>query len=643
MSLAGSKRRGWSHPVLTERVVGAEPSHHPRTAGRRLSRWPWLALSVLLASVVVGFIAGPTPAGVGDIGYEGPAFTGTSTPTGQKRAESILWRNDGYWWASMWDTVSQDFEIFKLDTATQTWASTGVAIDRRAQTHADVLWDGTKLYVASHKYAADGTLPVAGRPAYLYRFSYDGATRTYSLDTGFPATINNYNSETLVIDKDSTGTLWATWMQDSKIYVSRTVGDDLTWGTPFVLPAAGATVSVDDISSVGAFGGNKIGVMWSNQVADAVYFAVHEDGQPAGSWSPSSAALQGLRSADDHINLKSDGSGRVYAAIKTQQTTAALPLIMVLVRSAATGAWESHTVGKVSECHNRPTVVIDEEQGLLHVFATAPSSPAYSCNTTGGTIYEKTSPLGQISFPSGYGTPVMHDADSAAVHNASSTKQNVTSNTGLVVLASNGKTARYWHHFDPLPVVLTPPTADFSATPTSGTAPLAVTFTDRSLGAPTQWLWDFGDGSGSTAKSPSHTYAAPGLYTVALTVTNQSGTDTKRVPDYVSVSPPLPDFSISASPSKRIVIRGASAQYTITVTPANGFDGSVSLSVAGLPAGATASFSPNPVTVASTASSSLLTVRTSATSKANTYTLTISGTSGSLTRSTTVSLQIKRR
>src|SRR5207249_432563 len=57
-----------------------------------------------------------------------------------------------------------------------------------------------------------------------------------------------------------------------------------------------------------------------------------------------------------------------------------------------------------------------------------------------------------------------------------------------------------------------------------------------------------------------------------------------------------PDFSLSASPSSRSVDPGGSAPYTITVNPANGFSGSVALSVAGVPAGATSSFSPTSTT-----------------------------------------------
>jgi PKD repeat protein len=87
-----------------------------------------------------------------------------------------------------------------------------------------------------------------------------------------------------------------------------------------------------------------------------------------------------------------------------------------------------------------------------------------------------------------------------------------------------------------------PPTASFNATPTSGTAPLAVSFADTSTGAPTSWLWDFGDGTTSTAQSPSHTYTTPGTYTVSLRAANANGSDTVTRSGLVTVQqqPPPP-------------------------------------------------------------------------------------------------------
>jgi len=82
------------------------------------------------------------------------------------------------------------------------------------------------------------------------------------------------------------------------------------------------------------------------------------------------------------------------------------------------------------------------------------------------------------------------------------------------------------------------PVAAFTASPTSGTAPLTVSFTDQSTGSPTGWSWDFGDGATSTLQNPGHTYDAAGSYTVSLTVTNADGSDTETKVDYIVVSDP---------------------------------------------------------------------------------------------------------
>ena len=80
----------------------------------------------------------------------------------------------------------------------------------------------------------------------------------------------------------------------------------------------------------------------------------------------------------------------------------------------------------------------------------------------------------------------------------------------------------------------TRPSANFSATPMSGCAPLAVAFTDLSTGEITGWSWTFGDGGTSTAQNPAHTYTSVGNYTVSLTVTGPSGTDTETKANYIS-------------------------------------------------------------------------------------------------------------
>ena len=483
-------------------------------------------------------------AAVGDIGVEGPSYVGASSdPTGEK-PESKTWFNDGSWWGSLWDTASGRYEIFRFDAGTQTWTSTNVPLDTRTNSRADTLWDGAKLYVASHVFSET---PVTGYPSNLYRFSYDAPTDAYTLDAGWPQQINNYRSESLVIDKDSTGQLWATWVQGAsgsrKVYVNRTTSGDSSWGTPFELPVSGTAVDNDDISSVIAFGGTKIGVFWSNQKGSSFHFAVHDDSAADATWGSSVGVYPGSGNADDHMNLKSlqtDGSGRVFAVVKTSKTGSS-PSIVLLVRSTS-AVWAAHTIWTGSNGLTRPIVMIDTSNSRIHAFAAKES---------GGPVYTKTAPLSSISFASGLGTTVMLDASVDDINNPTSTKQNVSSATGLLVLASNQSTKRYWHHFDPLDGSTPgqPPVANFSASPLSGTAPLAVSFTDTSTNTPSSWAWTFGDGATSTAQHPSHSYTAAGSYTVALTATNADGSDLETKTGYITVTEPGGGGTLTFAPS----------------------------------------------------------------------------------------------
>lgn len=84
------------------------------------------------------------------------------------------------------------------------------------------------------------------------------------------------------------------------------------------------------------------------------------------------------------------------------------------------------------------------------------------------------------------------------------------------------------------------PVAAFSVDKTSGIAPLTVEFTDDSTNDPTTWEWDF-DNDGvvdSTLQNPTHEFAVAGIYTVKLTVANDSGSDSITESDYIIVSEP---------------------------------------------------------------------------------------------------------
>ena len=118
---------------------------------------------------------------------------------------------------------------------------------------------------------------------------------------------------------------------------------------------------------------------------------------------------------------------------------------------------------------------------------------------------------------------------------------------GEQVLVTDGADSNVRPHTDPMAHAVfvldvsgptgPAPTASFTATPTTGTVPLTVNFTDTSTGGPTSWAWTFGDGGTSTAPSPSHTYTSTGTFTASLTATNGQGSTSTTRPITVNEAP----------------------------------------------------------------------------------------------------------
>jgi len=430
--------------------------------------WLVCALSFALVGASqppVPVLAEPTDA----VGYQDFSYTSAvSAPTGD-HPQSRLWFNDGSWWGGLFNPTdgSGNYNIYRFDGPTQSWITTGVRLDNRRPSSGDYLWDGTHLYVASA--VAKPSTHTDRWDVRVYRYSYNATTKTYSQD--FETILVKTSTESISIGKDSAGTFWVTFTscsltcterpqdqahptQPRSVYVAHSTTSDAIWTRPYVLPVANtANLTADDISSLVMLSPQadvtKIGVMWTNQTPDvngntSFFFVVHLDGDPDSVWTVTSAS-QGPRQADDHMNLKSvqaDASGVVYAVAKSSATGRAdgpdAPLIVLLVM-AADGGWQRHTVSRVVDNATRAIVLIDEEHRQLYVFVSAPCC-------SGGAIYVKQSSLDDISFPDGTGTPFIQSSIHTRISHPTSTKQNLNSTTGLLVLASDDSTRTYLHN-----------------------------------------------------------------------------------------------------------------------------------------------------------------------------------------------------
>jgi len=198
------------------------------------------------------------------------------------------------------------------------------------------------------------------------------------------------------------------------------------------------------------------------------------------------------------------------------------------------------------------TQIIDGYTGTIvwsHPVADQPWNVAASRDVSGdaiddvfvGTLYQSNYCYylsgvdgSEITSPIPYGEAVDAIAAIPDVVDDGSMEMVVGGRNGKVVCYSGGPNA-----------TSSPPsiTADFSGTPTEGTAPLTVQFTDLSTAVNTtitSWKWDFDDDGviDSTQKDPEWTYETEGTYTVSLKVSGLGASDTERKEDYITVSPP---------------------------------------------------------------------------------------------------------
>lgn len=150
------------------------------------------------------------------------------------------------------------------------------------------------------------------------------------------------------------------------------------------------------------------------------------------------------------------------------------------------------------------------------------TSITYQVDTTGGNS----------------GSVVIHEPSGQAIgiHTHGGCSSGGGANSGTTTL-NQGFQAAYASTCQPAV-----PVAEFSASATTVVAGTQVQFSDLSSGGPTAWAWDF-DGNGTidaTAKNPSFVYTTPGVFSVALTVSNALGSDNETKLAYVTVNPVQP-------------------------------------------------------------------------------------------------------
>jgi hypothetical protein len=298
-------------------------------------------------------------------------------------------------------------------------------------------------------------------------------------------------------------------------------------------------VNPDDISAILSFE-DKIGVMWSDQGAQALRFSYHVDGAPDDAWT-NETVLLGQGKADDHINIKSligDSTGRVYAAIKTNLTVSTAPGIQVMTRSVG-GTWTAAPTASVADKLTRPQLALDSTNKVVYILQSTEG---------GGSVYFKSAPMSNkpTFTASGKGTTFIAFTG-AKINNPSTSKDPVNSTTGLVAIAADQYARQYYHA-----EMTIPGGSDITAPAAPSVSPASGTYTSeqsvRMLAAESGATIRYTVGTGTTV--PSDPTSSSTVYNGPITVSS-SQIIKARAYDAAGNGSPVTrrDYTISTAPS----------------------------------------------------------------------------------------------
>jgi hypothetical protein len=322
-----------------------------------------------------------------------------------------------------------------------------VALDTRRDSHADVASTGRTVMIASA--APPGTRD-KDRRILLWKLSLEGG---HWVRAGKPVAPALATPEAVVLDQDSTGTIWIAYSDDNggggrRVLVTHSTSDMRHFTAPAPLGVDGSEdLSDDDLVAVAAYG-NRVGLLWSNQTRGSFVFASRPAGSTTTTWV-GQPVFQGTYLSDDHLSLKSphDGSNRLYALVKTSlndERSAPDAAQILLLALGDDGVWHTFPVWTIADHVTRPLLLLAPSRNVALAFATSPCC-------SGGVIYEKTASLTAPAFAPGVGTPFLQTPQDTKLNNPTSTKQPLDARTGLVVVASDDHTRTYATAVAPLP------------------------------------------------------------------------------------------------------------------------------------------------------------------------------------------------
>lgn len=171
--------------------------------------------------------------------------------------------------------------------------------------------------------------------------------------------------ETATIAKDGKGIWWVAATSVSKVCVWFSADDGKNWAAPIDLAVG---IDEDDICTITPLK-EGVGVIWSDQIRDAVLMRVHKNGNPAEKWESEEIVDSGNKTADDHLNTVLAPDGTLWLTTKNSVDQAGKPQFVLRIRSVD-GTWKNKpylVLENRMKRPSRPIIVATEDNSFVFV------------------------------------------------------------------------------------------------------------------------------------------------------------------------------------------------------------------------------------------------------------------------------------
>jgi hypothetical protein len=272
----------------------------------------------------------------------------TGVPAATKdKPQSKLWQAYGSWWA-----------LLPGAGGPALWRREATGWQR--QDHLDSYWRGLpgQADVLATEGGAAAVLVEAGRLA-VVRLRWEAPRQRYEAG-GAPVVVEGQKGIETATIAGAGGELWIAYNSERHMWARRSDA----WERR--MQVTSRATKDDDICQVVAFAGG-VGVIWSDQAADAVFLRRH-DGQ---AWLAPETADRGGNTADDHISTAVARDGTLFVATKNSVDTLQQPQLVLRIRSPR-GQWRNLPYAPLTPTQGptRPIVLLSADQRTLHLLHT---------------------------------------------------------------------------------------------------------------------------------------------------------------------------------------------------------------------------------------------------------------------------------